>query len=84
MMDYSQLRAEWLRFGGGIHGPNVETVTMTEEKYFEFRRYLEEKHALDLKVAKAEGRFEAFELTREMFADIRKPGPSLFERIFGK
>lgn len=33
-----QIRAEWLAAGGGVHGPNVETVTMPESRYFKFRR----------------------------------------------
>lgn len=33
-----ELRAEWLAAGGEIHGPNVETVSMPEAKYFELRR----------------------------------------------
>ena len=32
------IREEWVRAGGSIHGPNVETVTMPAETYYEFRR----------------------------------------------
>lgn len=35
------MRHEWYKAGGSIHGPNVETVTMPESAYFEFRRGLE-------------------------------------------
>ena len=34
------LRAEWHKAGGSIHGPRVETVSMPEERYFAFRRML--------------------------------------------
>lgn len=32
------LREEWLNAGGAVHGPNIETVTMPESAYFQFRR----------------------------------------------
>jgi hypothetical protein len=32
------LRDEWRTAGGDIHGPIVETVSMPEAAYFEFRR----------------------------------------------
>lgn len=32
------MRQEWQHFGGEIHGPIVETVSMPEAKYFEFRK----------------------------------------------
>lgn len=34
------MRREWVMAGGGVHGPRVETVTMPEANYFEFRRSL--------------------------------------------
>lgn len=39
-----QMRAEWKEFGGGIHGPVTETVTMTEERYFLLRLALYNSH----------------------------------------
>ena len=39
-MTEDEMRAEWYEAGGGIHGPNVETVVMSEERYFAFRRRL--------------------------------------------
>lgn len=35
-----QLRAEWQNVGGNFHGPNVETATMPEDRYFAFRRFV--------------------------------------------
>lgn len=37
-----EIRIEWRKAGGAIHGPNVETVTMAEENYFALRRLLAE------------------------------------------
>lgn len=39
-MTAAKIRQEWRAAGGSIHGPNVETVTMTEADYFKFRRSL--------------------------------------------
>jgi hypothetical protein len=39
-MTDDEIRAEWLKAGGSIHGPRVETVTMPEKLYFKFRRSL--------------------------------------------
>lgn len=39
-MTDEQIRTEWRKAGGGIHGPFVETVTMLEAEYFNFRRSL--------------------------------------------
>lgn len=35
-----EIRAEWRAAGGSMHGPNVETVTMPEAQYLQFRRSL--------------------------------------------
>lgn len=40
MKTKAEMRDEWVAAGGSIHGPNVETVTMPEERYFEFREAL--------------------------------------------
>lgn len=37
-MTDEMIRTEWRESGGDIHGPNVETVTMPEAKYFDMRR----------------------------------------------
>jgi hypothetical protein len=34
------IRLEWKNAGGSVHGPKVETVTMSETEYFKFRRSL--------------------------------------------
>jgi hypothetical protein len=39
-MTEDEMRAEWREAGGGIHGPNIETVVMSESQYFAFRRRL--------------------------------------------
>lgn len=35
------MRSEWKAAGGSVYGPNVETVSMPEERYFAFRAELE-------------------------------------------
>lgn len=37
-MTDEEIRIEWRKAGGGIHGPNVETVTMPKAEYFGLRR----------------------------------------------
>jgi hypothetical protein len=65
----AQIMAEWFRADGGVHGPNVETVTMRQADYLRFRRSLCSQAAL---AQNAQG--EAVYQERWTHADHGYPG----------